>query len=144
MKVLIHRLRLYREDLAVSGQHERCSSNNTPAIDYTERIWRYQDNWKTIQTLINREIIPRGFGGIRTTDRSELSWKNVSKDYTERIWRYQDNEDNRFGVFLYYFGLYREDLAVSGQRKEILSTIEHVGLYREDLAVSGQHIPEYF
>ena len=34
--------------------------------DYTERIWRYQDNWQ-------------GFV------------LEVDGDYTERIWRYQDN-----------------------------------------------------
>ena len=40
--------------------------NNFGFTDYTERIWRYQDNiQQASRTLL--VIIPRGFGGIRTT-----------------------------------------------------------------------------
>ena len=34
--------------------------------DYTERIWRYQDNCTSTRARLE-QIIPRGFGGIRTT-----------------------------------------------------------------------------
>ena len=40
------------------------------SIDYTERIWRYQDN-----AILKNLLAPR--------------------DYTERIWRYQDNNNEQ-------------------------------------------------
>ena len=97
---------LYREDLAVSGQHTFDLWRRTPGEeDYTERIWRYQDNIQMERQQIIREdlavrttmsnfqwtqtIIPRGFGGIRTTEVQLVI--PVGLDYTERIWRYQDN-----------------------------------------------------
>ena len=59
--------RLYREDLAVSGQLESKLQRKN-CEDYTERIWRYQDNSLGSPSKIKTSlIIPRGFGGIRTT-----------------------------------------------------------------------------
>ena len=78
-----------------------------------ERIWRYQDNWPILKVRLYREdlavsglyredlavsgqrieietnmmIIPRGFGGIRTTFLDLLRIL-----IAERIWRYQDNQ----------------------------------------------------
>ncbi len=65
----------------------------------------------------------------------------IFPDYTERIWRYQDNS---YAGPLESIdrGLYREDLAVSGQLASRIRIfrIRLIRLYREDLAVSGQHI----
>ena len=72
----------------------------------------------------NQVIIPRGFGGIRTTlknrprkgDREDLAVsgqlhrRDSHFDYTERIWRYQDN----YEISREKIRDYTEDLAVSG------------------------------
>ena len=78
--------RLYREDLAVSGQQQVNRVYEYP--DYTERIWRYQDN-------------SAGYRDVYLNDYTERIWRYqdncarrgivVTIDYTERIWRYQDN-----------------------------------------------------
>ncbi len=62
-------------------------------------------------------IIPRGFGGIRTTECEDTSLRLF--DYTERIWRYQDNYGREKSSKTKR--LYREDLAVSGQLSSILT-----------------------
>ena len=55
--------------MAVSGQLPIRPIVVTIVSDYTERIWRYQDNCNLVEiTLIQPKIIPRGFGGIRTTN----------------------------------------------------------------------------
>ena len=129
-------MRLYREDLAVSGQHELLSLFLLLGI-----IPRGFGGIRTTRVSVDisiRRIIPRGFGGIRTTERRLPPIRSliIDDDYTERIWRYQDN---CACSWLYArLGLYREDLAVSGQHPDIREFIK-ARLYREDLAVSGQH-----
>ncbi len=56
-------------------------------------------------------------------------------DYTERIWPVSGQPT--VSAVLRNRGLYREDLAVSGQRNEKQRPVTF-RLYREDLAVSGQ------
>ena len=59
------RERLYREDLAVSGQLDQLSGPSKPKIiprgfgGIRTTARRFVDDWEG--------IIPRGFGGIRTT-----------------------------------------------------------------------------
>ena len=81
-----HSSRLYREDLAVSGQlRERLRIYNG---DYTERIWRYQDNYTTLPARVATDYTERIW---RYQDNTLDARLTNCLDYTERIWRYQDN-----------------------------------------------------
>ncbi len=164
---------LYREDLAVSGQpvhsmlmkfgdyteriwryqdnrYVYCANRTR---DYTERIWRYQDNRRTVAMVQRHDYTERIW---RYQDNRALARERLRGDYTERIWRYQDNrfiryvkeitdyteriwryQDNRASLTASMtiiprgFGGIRTTAA-------ILSLVKRMRLYREDLAVSGQ------
>ena len=77
---------LYREDLAVSGQ--QVSFVPIPVVDYTERIWRYQDNNMVVPSSADCDYTERIW---RYQDNTTADAVRTLKDYTERIWRYQDN-----------------------------------------------------
>ena len=78
--------------------------------DYTERIWRYQDNRTNI---LKGDIYDYTERIWRYQDNSSTDQNPLATDYTERIWRYQDNWIVIETII--FPRLYREDLAVSGQ-----------------------------
>ena len=56
--------------------------------DYTERIWRYQDNMNSLAFATAWDYTERIW---RYQDNDYFVTTDDVKDYTERIWRYQDN-----------------------------------------------------
>ena len=145
-------LRLYREDLAVSGQLD--IDSRALRDDYTERIWRYQDNESSLQTTWIVDYTERiwryqdnqtALPGDTTQDYTERIWRyqdNVQTkleytccDYTERIWRYQDNDavEHFKNVDDYTERIWRYQ-----DNPTAITTTSAQRLYREDLAVSGQ------
>ena len=124
--------RLYREDLAVSGQQNNL--DRVVVFDYTERIWRYQDNRKVEPSTLRLDYTERIW---RYQDNSALAARILRLDYTERIWRYQDNCRMRS---LCLRADYTERIWRYQDNSMTWSWRSTGGLYREDLAVSGQLI----
>ena len=103
--------------------------------DYTERIWRYQDNSPNMRWTEGGDYTERIW---RYQDNLTVPPGLTVGDYTERIWRYQDNALVNIVRVMDLVRLYREDLAVSGQHIPRCQQTDGRRLYREDLAVSGQ------
>ena len=59
-----------------------------PRGDYTERIWRYQDNLSEYSRMMFADYTERIW---RYQDNAHGRLDSEDRDYTERIWRYQDN-----------------------------------------------------
>ena len=98
-----------QQETAISGQRLRCLCGAVKAIiprgfggirtthfvsereepsDYTERIWRYQDNSIAFSVEWKFDYTERIW---RYQDNILYTLIHIVEDYTERIWRYQDN-----------------------------------------------------